>query len=73
MTNTLIIGAGPAGNEVDVVTADNRFGSAAIVTHLVEEHGKRRIYYVDGPAGMPDSGQWRAGLQQMLRTTRAPG
>lgn len=50
-----------------MVTADNRSGSSAIVTHLVEEHGKRRIYHVDGPPGMPDAAQRRIGLKQVLR------
>jgi LacI family transcriptional regulator, galactose operon repressor len=62
-----VIAGSPAETEVDVVTADNRSGSSAIVTHLIEEHGKRRIYYVDGPAGMPDAAQRRIGLEQALR------
>lgn len=66
-----VIAGSPANREVDVVTADNRAGSAAIVTHLVEDHGKHRIYHVDGPSGMPDSAQRRAGLQQVLRDHQA--
>jgi LacI family transcriptional regulator len=62
-----VIAGDPAEREVDVVTADNRSGSAAIVTHLVEAHGKRRIYHVDGPRGMPDTAQRRSGLLQVLR------
>jgi LacI family transcriptional regulator len=62
-----VIAGDPAERGVDVVAADNRSGSAAIVTHLVEEHGKRRIYHVDGPPGMPDAAQRRSGLLQVLR------
>jgi LacI family transcriptional regulator len=62
-----VIAGDPAEREVDVVTADNRSGSAAIVTHLLETHGKRRIYHVDGPPGMPDTAQRRSGLLQVLR------
>jgi LacI family transcriptional regulator len=62
-----VIAGDPAEREVDVVAADNRSGSAAIVTHLVETHGKRRIYHVDGPPGMPDTVQRRNGLLQVLR------
>jgi DNA-binding LacI/PurR family transcriptional regulator len=62
-----VIAGDPAEREVDVVAADNRSGSAAIVTHLVEDHGKRRIYHVDGPPGMPDPAQRRSGLLQVLR------
>jgi LacI family transcriptional regulator len=62
-----VIAGSPTDREVDAVTADNRAGSAAIVTHLVEDHGKQRIYHVDGPLGAPDSEQRWAGLQQVLR------
>jgi LacI family transcriptional regulator len=62
-----VIAGDPAEREVDVMAADNRSGSAAIVTHLVENHGKRRIYHVDGPFGMPDTAQRRSGLLQVLR------
>jgi LacI family transcriptional regulator len=62
-----VIAGDPAEREVDVVAADNRSGSAAILTHLVEDHGKRRIYHVDGPPGMPDAAQRRSGLLQVLR------
>jgi DNA-binding LacI/PurR family transcriptional regulator len=61
-----VIAGDPAEREVDVVAADNRSGSAAIVTHLVRDHGKRRIYHVDGPPGMPDIAQRRSGLLQVL-------
>jgi LacI family transcriptional regulator, galactose operon repressor len=62
-----VIAGDPAARGVDVVAADNRSGSAAIVTHLVRDHGKRRIYHVDGPPGMPDAAQRRSGLLQVLR------
>ena len=62
-----VIAGDPAARGVDVVAADNRSGSAAIVTHLVQDHGKRRIYHVDGPPGMPDAAQRRSGLLQVLR------
>jgi LacI family transcriptional regulator len=62
-----VIAGDPAERGVDVVAADNRSGSAAIVTHLVEERGKRRNYHVDGPPDMPDTAQRRSGLLQVLR------
>lgn len=62
-----VIAGDPAERDVDVVAADNLSGSAAILTHLVEDHGKRRIYHVDGPPGMPDTVQRRSGLLQVLR------
>ena len=51
----------------DVVTADNLSGSAAVVTHLVREHGRRRLFWVDGPADSPDSRERRLGLDHVLR------
>ncbi len=50
----------------DVVTADNRAGSAALVSHLVEDHGKRRLFHVDGPATAPDAKERRLGLCDVL-------
>jgi LacI family transcriptional regulator, galactose operon repressor len=61
-----VIAGNPAETKVDVVTADNRSGSSAVVRHLIEHHGKRRIYHVDGPPGMPDAAQRRIGLQQAI-------
>jgi LacI family transcriptional regulator len=63
----VVVIAGAAGETtVDVVTADNRSGSAALVTHLIEVHGRRRFYHVDGPAHLPDVRERRAGLEQVL-------
>jgi LacI family transcriptional regulator len=62
-----VIAGDPAGRDVDVVAADNRSGSAALLTHLIQDHGKRRIYHVDGPPAMPDAAQRRSGLLQVLR------
>lgn len=40
---------------VDVVDADNRAGTKALVGHLVEEHGRTRMFYVAGPSEAPDA------------------
>ena len=56
----------PAEREADVVTADNREGSAALVTHLVDVHKRRRLFHVDGPASAPDAKERRLGLSQVL-------
>jgi LacI family transcriptional regulator len=50
-----------------VVTADNLSGSAAVVTHLIRDHGKRRFFWVHGPADSPDSRERRYGLDYVLR------
>ena len=40
---------------VDVVDADNRAGTRALVGHLVEQHGRTRLFYVAGPSEAPDA------------------
>jgi LacI family transcriptional regulator len=56
----------PAERTADVVTADNREGSAALVTHLLDAHERRRLFHVDGPASAPDAKERRLGLSQVL-------
>jgi len=63
----VVIAGARAEREVDVVTADNRSGSAAVVTHLLHEHGARRLIHVDGPPNAPDAAERRAGLEQALK------
>ena len=63
----VVIAGTPDEWAADVVTADNRSGSAAVVTHLIRDHGKRRLFWVDGPPNSPDSRERRRGLDQVLR------
>ena len=59
--------AGSAGEpHADVVHADNRGGTEALVRHLVEQHGKTRLYYVAGPAEAPDARERRGVFEQTL-------
>jgi LacI family transcriptional regulator len=51
----------------DVVTADNRSGSFALVTHLIRDHGRRRLFFVGGPPDAPDANERRYGLEHALR------
>jgi LacI family transcriptional regulator len=57
----------PGERAGDVVAADNFSGSAAIITHLITDHRKRRLFHVDGPSNSPDAGQRRLALEHMLR------
>ena len=60
---------GPPGERAaDVVAADNFSGSAAIITHLIADHGKRRLFHLDGPPNSPDAGQRRQALEYVLRS-----
>jgi LacI family transcriptional regulator len=62
-----VIAGPPNEREVDVVTADNRSGSVALVTHLIEAHGISRLYHLDGPRNAPDASERRLALEQVLR------
>ncbi len=63
----VVIAGVPGERAADVVAADNFSGSAAIVTHLITEHGKRRLFHVDGPPNSPDAGERRLALEHVLR------
>jgi LacI family transcriptional regulator len=63
----VVVAGDPAERAADVVAADNRSGSAALVTHLIEEHGRRRLFHVDGPPTAPDAKERRLALRQVLK------
>ena len=50
----------------DVVAVDNWSGAHAVVTHLVAEHGRRRLFHVDGPASAPDAKARRLAMQGVI-------
>ena len=64
----VVVAGDPSEHAADVVTADNRSGSAALVAHLVEEHGRRRLYHVDGPQSAPDAKERRLALTDVIQT-----
>ncbi len=64
----VIIAGTPGERAADVVAADNFSGSAAIITHLIVDHGKRRLFHVDGPPNSPDACQRRQALEYVLRS-----
>jgi LacI family transcriptional regulator len=64
----VVIAGDPSERAADVVTADNRGGAVALVTHLVADHGNRRLFYVDGPATAPDAKERRLALGDVLRS-----
>ena len=63
----VVIAGTPGERAADVVAADNFSGSAAIVTHLIADHGKRRLFHVDGPLDAPDAIERRLALHHALR------
>jgi LacI family transcriptional regulator len=63
----VVIAGTPGERSADVVAADNFSGSAALITHLIAEHGKRRLFHLDGPADSPDAIERRLAFQYVLR------
>jgi LacI family transcriptional regulator len=67
---TLVAGS-PEEPHADVVHADNRAGTEALVGHMVGQHGKTRLHYVTGPPEAPDARERRSVFEQAL--ARYPG
>jgi LacI family transcriptional regulator len=68
---TALIAGGSAGVHADAVGVDNRAGTAAIVSHVIERHGRTRLCYVGGPAEAPDALERRAAFEDAV--ARHPG
>jgi LacI family transcriptional regulator len=62
----VVVAGDMAQRGVDVVAADNWSGAHALVEHLVAEHGRRRLFHVDGPATAPDAGARRHAMQAII-------
>jgi LacI family transcriptional regulator len=62
----VVVAGDMAQRGVDVVSADNWSGAHALVEHLVVEHGRRRLFHVDGPASAPDAGARRLAMQAII-------
>jgi LacI family transcriptional regulator len=61
-----LIAGSPDEPHVDVVDADNRAGTKALVGHLVEHHGMTRLFYVAGPSDAPDALARRSAFEEVL-------
>jgi LacI family transcriptional regulator len=64
----VVIAGTPGERTADVVAADNFSGSVAVITHLVAEHGRRRLFHLDGPPDSPDAIERRLALHHVLRS-----
>jgi LacI family transcriptional regulator len=69
-TPIVLISGSPDQPLADVVHADNRAGIRALVSHLIQRHGRSRLFYVGGPAEAPDARERRAAVEEEL--TRHP-
>ena len=55
----------------DVVDADNWSGTTALVRHMLVQHGKKRLFYIDGPPDAPDGRARRRAFEETV--ARHPG
>ena len=56
---------------VDVIDADNWAGTTALVRHMLEQHGKKRLFYISGPPEAPDARERRRAFEEAV--ARHPG
>ena len=61
-----LVAGRPGEAHADVIHADNRAGTSALVRHLVEQHGRTRLFYVSGPLEAPDAQERRAAFAEAL-------
>ena len=62
----VVVAGDTAQRGVDVVSADNWSGAHALVEHLVTDHGRRRLFHVDGPATAPDAAARRHAMHAVI-------
>ncbi len=62
----VVVAGDTSQRSADVMAADNWSGAHAVVTHLVAEHGRRRLFHVDGPASAPDAKVRRLAMQAVI-------
>ncbi len=63
----VVLVAGSTGEtHADVVDGDNRAGAMALARHLVELHGKTRLFYIAGPPEAPDARERRTVFTETL-------
>jgi len=62
----------PAGSQVACITLENQSGAECIVSHLVENHQRRRIAFLVGPEGNEDSAERFTGYRTALAAHDLP-
>jgi LacI family transcriptional regulator len=62
----VVVAGDMAQRGVDVVAADNWSGAHALVEHLVADHGRSRLFHVDGPATAPDAASRRLAMRAVI-------
>ncbi|HTU73241.1 MAG TPA: LacI family DNA-binding transcriptional regulator [Trebonia sp.] len=68
----IVLVAGAADEpHADVVCVDNWSGATALARHLLEQHGRKRLFYVAGPPEAPDARERRRAFEEAV--ARHPG
>jgi LacI family transcriptional regulator len=62
----VLVAGSTAETQIDVVDADNRSGTKALVSHLVEDHRMTRMFYLAGPSDAPDAVERRGAFEEVL-------
>jgi LacI family transcriptional regulator len=63
----IVLIAGSASQpHADVVGADNWSGATALVRHMIEQHDRRRLFYIAGPPEAPDAQERRRAFEQAV-------
>ena len=70
-TPIVLVAGSAAEPYADVVCADNWSGATALACHMIERHGRRRLYYVAGPPEAPDARERRRAVEEAV--ARHPG
>jgi LacI family transcriptional regulator len=65
-TPIVLVAGSAAEPHADVICADNWSGATALACHLIEQHGRRRLYYVAGPPEAPDARERRRAFEEAI-------
>jgi LacI family transcriptional regulator len=63
----IVLVAGSAAEpHADVICVDNWSGATELASHLIQQHGRRRLYYVTGPPEAPDARERRRAFEEAV-------
>jgi LacI family transcriptional regulator len=62
----VLVAGSPGELHADVFGVDNRAGTRAAVGHLVERHGRTRLFGIAGPPEAPDARERRSALEEAV-------
>jgi LacI family transcriptional regulator len=65
-TPTVLVAGSADEAHADVVAADNRAGTVALVRHMIEQHARARLFYIAGPPTAPDARERRSVFERTL-------